>query len=295
MSEILNPPAIIGEAIAGEAAKRASEVKQELEHLNSLVLDSTFDIAELLAEVKGGSYYGSWGYETFNDYVEQELDMKVRKAQYLVRIVNISKMLGISRTVYEEVKITKLREIFSLEPQDFFLNPNTNKEEPLSDHIKRLVGVANDMSLKEIVEEIKRLKGLVGDDELVYETICVKRIVRDSVIRPARELARQKLGSQGKDAEGDVIEYSDGACEEVIHADFLSDPNNTLEGLDMHGNCPDDCQCFRGGMDAIQTCTNRYGAKPKVLNEDLAADSDNEELMEEVFGDTELPEQEEKI
>jgi hypothetical protein len=229
MSDPLNPPAIIGEAVAGQAAQRAAAVKIQLEHLNSLVLDSTFDIAELLAEVKGGSYYGAWGYESFPEYVEKVLDMKVRKAQYLVRIVNISKMLDIKRTVYETIKITKLREIFSLEPQDFFLNPNTQQNEPLADHIKRLVNAANEMSLKEIVEEIKRLKGLVGDDELVYETLCVKRAVRDNVILPARELARQKLGSQKKDEDGDTVEYSTGACEEVIHADFLSDPNNTFD------------------------------------------------------------------
>lgn len=229
MSDPLNPPAVIGEAVAGQAAKRAAAVKIELEHLNTLVLDSTFDIAELLAEVKGGSYYGQWGYETFGDYVEQVLDMKLRKAQYLVRIVNIAKMLDIPRTVYEEVKITKLREIFSLEPQDFFLNPDTNQNEPLSDHIKRLVAAANEMTLQEIVNEIKRLKGLIGDDELVFLTTCVKRAVRDNVILPARELARTKLGSQGKDTDGDNIEYSDGACEEVIHADFLADPNNQIE------------------------------------------------------------------
>lgn len=226
MSDILNPPAIIGEAVAGQAAKRTAEVKQQLEHLNALVLDSTFDIAELLAEVKGGSYYGAWGYETFPDYVEQALDMKVRKAQYLVRIVNISKMLSIPRRVYETIKITKLREIFSLEPHDFYYNAATNENEPLSDHIKRLVGQANDMSLKEIVEEVKRLKGLVGDNELVYYTTCVTRSVKVNVIDAAREMARQKLGSRGKDAQGDNIEYSDGACEEIIHQEFLLDPNN---------------------------------------------------------------------
>ena len=228
----LNPPAIIGEAVAGQAAKRAAAVKIELEHLNTLVLDSTFDIAELLAEVKGGGYYGAWGYESFYDYVEQVLDIKMSKARYLVRIVNISKMLNIPRTVYETVKITKLREIFSLEPHDFYYNPDTNHNEPLSDHIKRLVDVANEMSLKEIVEEVKRLKGLVGDDELVWLNTCVKRAVRDNVILPARELARKRLGSQGKDTEGDTVEYSDGACEEVIHAEFLADPNNYVDEND---------------------------------------------------------------
>jgi hypothetical protein len=223
MSEsLIAPTVIVGEAVAGDAAKRAAKVRIELEHLNNLVLDSTFDIAELLAEVKGAGYYGAWGYETFEDYVVQVLDMKLRKAQYLVRIVNTAKLLDIPRTTYEEISITKLREIFSLEPGDFFSNPQTGTTESLSDHIKRLVKDAKDLSLKDIVEEVKVLKGLTGDDELVHVNLKVKRSVRDNVILPAQEKARLVLGSRGKDAEGDTIEYTDSVCEDVIHAEFLS-------------------------------------------------------------------------
>jgi hypothetical protein len=56
--------------------------------------------------------------------------------------------------------------------------------------------------------------------------------VWENVIKPARELARKKLGSASRDSEGNAVEYSDGACDEVIFADFLSDPNNVEDDGD---------------------------------------------------------------
>jgi transcriptional regulator of met regulon len=48
-------------------------------------------------------------------------------------------------------------------------------------------------------------------------------------VKPARELARQLLGSSGRDDEGTAKEYSDAACDEVICASFLADVNNQPE------------------------------------------------------------------
>ena len=48
-------------------------------------------------------------------------------------------------------------------------------------------------------------------------------------MKPARELARRLLGSAGREAEGLGKEYSDSACDEIICAAFLADPNNAPE------------------------------------------------------------------
>lgn len=225
MSDPINIPAIVGEQVAGRSAK----VRKQLESLNLLLVGSTFDVAELLAEVKAGNYYGDWGYQSFQDYVETMMDMKLSKARYLVTIINTSKKLNIPRTDYESIKITKLREIFSLRPFDEDGNVafGIATKLPIAEHIKELLGKAKSMSLKEVVSEVSRINGHVGDDELVFiPAIKVTKSCRDNVILPAREMARNKLGSMAKDAEGDAQEYSDSACEEIIHADFLSDPNN---------------------------------------------------------------------
>lgn len=233
-------PAIIGEAVAGQSAKRRLEVRKELDKLNNVLLDSTFDIADLLAEIKENHFYEP-DYESYPDFVEKAMDMKASKGRYLVNISQGTKALGIPRSKYATIKISKLREIFSLKTSDTYLDPVTNKSQPMKDFILALVEQANDLSLKDIAGEVKKLKGLVGDDELVWINTCVKRTVRDNVIIPARELARQRLGSQGKDSTGDPIEYSDGACEELICAEFLADPfNSAAEPDDTSGHCQGD-------------------------------------------------------
>src|SRR5208282_1207039 len=204
--EDTNPPAIVGEAVAGQSAQRAAAVKIELEHLNSLVLDSTFDIAELLVEVKENKYYGAWGFETFDEYVEVVLGMKRVRAYYLIRIVTTAKKLDIPRKDYEDVPISKLREIFSLKPFDKEGNelhsPITG--DLISNHIKELVAKTRTQNtpLKSIAEEVSKVKGEVGEQEMVFiPAIKVTKTCRDNVILPARELARKKLGSMEVDAD----------------------------------------------------------------------------------------------
>jgi len=73
--EILNPPAVIGEAIAGQAAK----VRIQIDNLIAGVNTSTFDLAELLHEAKAQQYYIAWGHDTFGQYAKS-LDLKVSKS-----------------------------------------------------------------------------------------------------------------------------------------------------------------------------------------------------------------------
>ena len=231
----VNQPAIIGEAVAGQNAQHAATILTELNRLNTLVNDSTFDIAELLVEVKENRYYTMLKYETFDEYVEIVLGMKRVKAYYLIKIVTTAKKLGIERKDYEDAPISKLREIFTLAPFDKEGNelhsPITG--EKISDHIKELVSKAGATPLKDIVESVSKIKGEVGEQEMVFiPAIKVTKNCRDNVILPARELARKKLGDASIDADGDPQEYSDSACEECIHADFLADPNNADQPLD---------------------------------------------------------------
>ena len=223
----LNPPAIVGEVTAGKAA----EIRRELLKLNSSLQEMTFDLAELLTQAKQGALYQAWGFPTFEDYVTDELDLKVRRAHYLTRIVQVCAQVGIERLVYEPVGVAKLREITRLDPEGFYFNQDTKESEPLSGHIRRLIG-SPEMKLPEVIQEVKRLMGLVGDDELVFVTYSVKRAVRENVIIPAQELARQKMGSAGRDEEGNAIEYSDSATEEVIHQEFLNDADNYADEPD---------------------------------------------------------------
>ena len=219
MNEQFITPAIIGEQIAG----RTATVRKILSSLATNITAATFDVAELLYEAKINLYYRAWGFESLYDYAWRELGIKQRKAHYLVRIVQVCRAMNIPRKDYELVGVTKLKEITRLEPEDYWFNPETKTNEPVSDHILNLFSNAFDMTAEQIEEEVKKLKGEVGDESMVWmPAFPVKKSVRDRVILPAMELCRKMLGSAGRDKEtGTALEYSNGAVFEIICADFL--------------------------------------------------------------------------
>jgi hypothetical protein len=112
---LTDPPAIIGEAVAGRAAKVKSEIKKLIKAAST----STFDLAELLHEVKTNIYFREWGFDTFGKYAESLAvdDLKTSKSYYLVRIVERMKACEIDRKTYETVGLTKLRVISKLDPE----------------------------------------------------------------------------------------------------------------------------------------------------------------------------------
>ena len=222
----LNPPAIVGEREAG----RSATVRKRLMMLVGDIAENTFDMAELLAEAVAGNLPRQWGYDDIYDYGEQELGLKERKIQYLVRIVQVCTAVGLKREHYEPAGVSKLREITRLNPEGSFFNPATKEPEPLNEHIVTLVTDHDKYTGKELLEEVRRLRGEIGENRPVTKMMQWTESTYLNVILPAQELARRRLGSAGRDKDtGDAIEYSDSVVEEMIHAEFLADPNNEPE------------------------------------------------------------------
>jgi hypothetical protein len=215
--------AIIGEAVAGESVT----VRKQLESLIANHERSLFDIGELLYQVRRNGFHQQWGYNTFSEYVES-LKFKPRRARYLARISGVMSELGIERADYEVLGIAKLREITSLDLNGTWTNPQTGETTPFTDWIKKFVETGEDMTLDEIKQHVRTLKGLVGEDDLVFENFCIKRSVKDNVVEPAKELARRNIGSVGKDDEGMSKDASPGACLEVWCVEYLNNPANNV-------------------------------------------------------------------
>lgn len=222
----LSPPAIIGEVVAG----RAAYVRKQLMVLMGDIERRTFDLAELLLEAQDGSLYRTWGYDDIYDYASQELGLKERRSQYLIRIVKVCRAVDVARAVYQEVGVSKLRDITRLNPEASFWNAETKALEPVAAHIIRLIDKADDMSGDQIEEEVRRLMGQTGENRPVMRSYSVTQSAWDNTIKPAMELARRRLGSARRDEEtGNAVDYSDGVVEEMIHAEFLADENNYPE------------------------------------------------------------------
>ena len=214
---------ITGEVVAGEAAQVRKQVETVVSNANS----SMFDLAELLLNVKKNNFYS--GFTTFSEYLSS-LKFKRRRLDYLVKMAETMDSVGITREKYEPLGISKLRVITSLNVDGIWTNPETKQEVPLKSFIVGFVEQGQTMSLEEISQHVRTLKGEIGDEAFVILHIKVKRNALDKVIRPALELMKMKIGSVKKDGEGQSLDASDGRALEMITADWMSDPNNTQEG-----------------------------------------------------------------
>lgn len=201
-----------------QTADRAEQVKQQLLQLKDKVEDSFFDLCDLLLEAKEGSYHNVWGYGQFGDWVEMAsgLDMSRRQADYYVSIGRKSKVLGLTRDQLKQAKISKLKEVFSLDTQ-------TQGEQ-----MKQLVEEAKTESLEAIREKVQGLKAKDGEEPWVYMTIKVPKSVKEDSIEPALELARRIYGNQFRE-DGEVYDITDSKCWELICVTFNQDPNNQHE------------------------------------------------------------------
>ena len=207
-------PAIVGEVVAGEAAK----VKKQINEIIAGVNKSTFTLAELLHKVKANQFYAKWGHETFRAYAKS-LDLKVSKSYYLVRIIENMMIAGVPKEVYEPVGIAKLRVIAKLEPTETF------EGKPMAAYIKSLTETAKDVEIQTLEEAVAHLQGKVGEEERTWLNISVSKSQKQ-VIESAFELARKNLGTVGQDSDGMAKDSSDGRCLEIIAAAFNSDAEN---------------------------------------------------------------------
>ena len=166
-------------------------------------------------------------FETFGEYV-RSLDIKQRKAEYLEKIVDVMEEVDRDRDEYEPLGVAKLREITSLDPNADWTNPDTKEVTPMRDFITELVDKGKGMSLADIKQHVRTLKGLVGENDIINRTFGWTRLAITETIDPAIELAKRAIGSSGRDADGNAIETSDSKAVEMILADFLANPENNI-------------------------------------------------------------------
>lgn len=213
--------AIHGEQISG----RAAAVQRTLVALSAHLNVNEFDIAELLYEAQENNYCHDWGFPSLPEFAEKKLGMKKRRAQYLARVVRVTRAVGLTRKACEHVHTSKLREITRLNPKGSYFNKEKHENEPLDEHIVQLILNADEMTVKQIKAEVARLMGQVGPDARVVRNYSTTQSAWDNVFVPAMERIRRKLGSEQRDDEGQAKEYSDGVVFEMAMAEILSDPN----------------------------------------------------------------------
>src|ERR1017187_2498925 len=103
-------------AIVTATPKHIESVRKKIAEIKKSMSGHLFDLGELLKEIRDGGYHMTWGFANFGEWlITSGLDMKERNAYYLIKIVEMGVALGIPRETLEQVKVSKLREIATLD------------------------------------------------------------------------------------------------------------------------------------------------------------------------------------
>lgn len=213
---------IVGDVEAG----RAAAVKRQVSKLIKGVSSSSFDLADLLYEVKKNNFHAGYGFTSFSQYLKSlsEQGMKYSKAYYLYRVTENGFDAGLTRPEYEPVGLTKLRLITRLKSAGEFNGI------PMPLVIRELTLKAATMTPEEVQFEVDTILGMTDDESMVWINFKVKKLARENVIKPAIALIKKHTPeSQLVDDEGNVTEMSDGAALEMLAANILADPNYNTE------------------------------------------------------------------
>jgi hypothetical protein len=196
--------------VVGEVQdSRAEAVRARLTEIKNSSDDNFFEMCELLLEAQEKALHQHWGFARFGDWIEvaSGLDMSARQAYYYVGIAKKALDLGLVREDLLKAKISKLKEIFTLDPQEH------------ADDMRQLVADAPIWTLDEIKEKVRDLKGDSEENEFGHITIKYPLSAKP-VIDEAFELAKRLRGDTT--LHGDAVEPSNGQVLEDICADFIS-------------------------------------------------------------------------
>jgi len=159
--------------IPREVAEDPELIRGRIVTLKNTIDNAYFELAQLLYKVWNGGQDGKplylqWGYASWNEYVEKELDFAIRKAQYLISIWS---WFGVE--LGDETVIEKIR--------------------PLGwTKVKELVGVVSAANADEWIEKARDMSSTMLADEA------------RAVLKAKKEKeAADKAGAGSSDSDGD--------------------------------------------------------------------------------------------
>lgn len=91
--------------------RAALACRQRIESSLRTVASAFYELSMGLLEAYENNYPALWGFRNFRAYVEEHLDMKYRRAIYLVDVARALKNAGVERGRAERIGWTKLKEI----------------------------------------------------------------------------------------------------------------------------------------------------------------------------------------
>lgn len=99
---------------AVDKRSRQEVVRAAIKTAQTQIEESYIDLAQLMSEAYHKEFYIEWGHSTFEDYCQNELDIKYRKARYFVDIWDKVKSLDLPKDRVSKLGWTKMRDIASV-------------------------------------------------------------------------------------------------------------------------------------------------------------------------------------
>ncbi len=191
-------------------AKRKAAVRQVLQTSNLMSDRLPLINGEMLFEVHEGNYWKEWNYvdehgnqqkyKNFDDYVEKELEMKRRKAYYLLKIYKKFVIeLELPAEVLRDLSWTKAKEVTKVLD---------------ADNWKEILPKLHTMSTKEVramVKDMLGASGTTGGEEKFERMIFALSTDQEQNVAEALKVAQSLTGS----------EYS-GVNIDMIATDFIA-------------------------------------------------------------------------
>lgn len=197
---------------------RAKEVFSTIKGIKTHLSDNLLTLGELLSEARGNGYAELMGYDSFGTYLEAtELDMSERQAYYLIKIIDNSKALGIGRDQLKASKMSKLKEIFSLDPNAH------------ADQIKQLVAESADSKLEEVKAAVERIRSDGQTEPTTWRNFRVTES-QAQVINQAIDQVKEDYGDVINGSTGEIEVVSDSRALELICVEYTNTNQHNLQG-----------------------------------------------------------------
>ena len=143
-------------AETGAASKTAKSrfeiVREQIKEALGQIESGYIDLSKLLSEAYHKEFYVKWGFDTFEDYCAEELDVKYRKAMYFVDIWDKVKQLKLNPRTVASLGWTKMKEIATV------INEKNAKE---------WLEKAKSMTSRELTEAVKIVRNKQAADGTV--------------------------------------------------------------------------------------------------------------------------------
>lgn len=240
-----------GKAVKSTVKQDRQEIVRDLIKIAKDNIETGYiDLCKLLSEAYHRSFFEEWGFEDFEAYCQEELDIKYRKAMYFVEIWDKVKSLKLDKRKVARLGWTKMKEIASV------ITAETAKE---------WMEKASKMTSRELTEAVKivRKRDVTGVDVPTVTTMTLRMSESEAnIITEAIEEAKKLTENENA-----VIAL------EMICQDWLADKGSAPERTNI-----DDLVAYMEEVYEVKV-TYKKAKKKKSVSKDKS-----EKVMEKVDG-----------